>query len=75
MENISGFNDGQESTLAQNNGNLSIQNQVGNLFSLNLFLWRHFRVSSNCLLRIVGWFACSISNFLVKHRLQHLFSS
>ena len=40
--------------LHKNNGNLSIQNQVGNLFSLNLFLWRHFPVSSDRLLKIVG---------------------
>ena len=52
--------------------NLSIQNQVGNLFSLNLFLWRHFPASSDCLLSVVSWFASSISNFSVKHRLQHL---
>ena len=57
--------------LYKNNGNLSIQNHVGNLFSLNLFLWRHFPVNSDSLLRIVGWFACSISNFSVKHGLQH----
>ena len=55
----------------KNNGNLSKQNQVGNLFSLTLFLWQHFPVSSDCLLRIVGWFASSISNFSIKHRLQH----
>ena len=47
----------------KNNGNFSIQNQVGNLFSLNLFLWRHFSVSSDHLLRIVGWFASSISYY------------
>ena len=58
--------------LHKNNGNLSIQYQVGNLFSLNLFLWQHFSVSSDRLLRIVGWFACGISNFSAKHRLQHL---
>ena len=40
--------------LHKNNDNLIIQNQVGNLFSLNLFLWRHFPVSSDRLLRIVG---------------------
>ena len=57
--------------LHKNNDNLSIQNQVGNLLSLNLFLWRYFPVSSYRLLRVVGWFACSISNFSVKHRLQH----
>ena len=50
----------------KNNGNLSVQNQVGNLFSLNLFLWRHFPVSSNRLLTVVGWFASSIPNFSVK---------
>ena len=61
----------KEAHLHKNNGNLSVQNQVGNLLSLNLFLWRHFPLSSDRLLRIVGWFACSISNFLVKHRLQH----
>ena len=61
----------KKAPLHKNNGNISIQNQVGNLFSLNLFLWQHFPVSSDCLLRIVGWFACSISNFLVKYRLQH----
>ena len=55
----------------KNNDNLCIQNQVGNVFSLNLFLWQYFLVSSSCLLRIVGWFASSISNFSVKHRLQH----
>ena len=54
--------------LHKNNDNLSIQNQVDNLFSLNLFLWQHFPVSSDRLLRIVDWFACSISNFSVKHR-------
>ena len=42
---------------------LSIQNQVGNLFSLNLFSWPHFPVSSNRLVSAVGWFANSISNF------------
>ena len=61
----------KEAHLHKNNDNLSIQNQVSNLFSLNLFLRRHFPVSSDRLLRIVGWFACSISNFSVKHRLQH----
>ena len=55
----------------KNNGNLSIQNQVGNLFNLNSFLWRHFRISSDRLLKIIGWFACNISNFSVKHKLQH----
>ena len=55
----------------KNNGNLSIQYQVGNLFSLNLFLWRDFSVSFDHLLMVVGWFASSISNFSVKHRLQH----
>ena len=57
--------------LHKNNDNLSIQNQVGNLLSLNLFLWRHFSVSSYHLLRIVDWFALCISKFSVKHRLQH----
>ena len=61
----------KKARLPKNNDNLSIQNQVGNLLNLNLFLWPHFSVSSNCLLWIVGWFACSISNFSVKHRLQH----
>ena len=41
--------------LHKNNDNLSIQNQVDNLLGLNLFLWRHFPVSSDRLLRIVGW--------------------
>ena len=49
----------------KNNGNLSIRNQVSNLFNLNLFLSRHFPVSSYLLLRIVGWFACSISSFSI----------
>ena len=57
--------------LHKNNDNLSIQDQVGNLLNLNLFSWRHFPVSSNRLLRIVGWLACGISNFSVKYRLQH----
>ena len=38
----------------KNNDNLCIQNQVGNVFSLNLFLWQYFLVSSSCLLRMVG---------------------
>ena len=72
VENISGLNDGQEGThIQENNRNLSIQNQIGNLFILNLFLWQHFPVSCNCLLSVVNWFASSIFNFLVKHRLQH----
>ena len=37
--------------------NLSTQNQEGNLFTLNLFLWRHFLISSDCLLSVVDWFA------------------
>ena len=37
----------KEAHLHKNNDNLSIQNQVGNSFSLNLFLWRHFPVSSD----------------------------
>ena len=44
----------------KNNGNLSIRNQMVNLFNLNLFLSRHFPVSSDRLLRIVGWFACTV---------------
>ena len=35
---------------------------MGNLLILNLFLWLRFPVSSDRLLRIVGWFACSIIN-------------
>ena len=47
----------------------SNDDEVDNLFSLNLFLWRHFPVSFDRLLRVVGWFASSIFNFSVKHRL------
>ena len=57
----------KKANLHKNNGNSSIQNQVGNLFSLNLFLWRHFSISSNRLLRIVGWFACSIYLFYLQN--------
>ena len=67
---ISGLNDGKESTHTKKEGNLSIQNQLRNIFSLNLYLWRHFPVSSDCLLS-VGRFASIISNFLIQHMLQH----